>query len=327
MRVWAALRYGICAIVVSVGVMQSAQAQVIPGKTMRFILGFPPGGAVDLIGRAVAPGIGEAVGTSVVVDNRPGANGAIGAELLVKSPADGTVIGLVSISSMVLNVHMTPNPSYHTLRDFTPITNVGLVPFAVTVHPAVPAKSLKELVALARLRPGKVTVGSPGVGGLQHLAIEMLNDSGKIKLLHVPYKGTGPAMTDVLGGHIDGMMAAVSGVIGAAKSGKLRVIAITAAERSPALPEVPTAQEQGLPGFIVVNWYAIVGPANMPAAPLNALHGAIVKTVASPAVRDKLVASGVDPKTDASPAVFAAFVRDEFTRWEKVLRRANITVQ
>ena len=317
-------------IVAALAVAASAQpslAQTPPGKPIRFIVGFPPGGAVDLIARAVAPGIGEGVGSSVVVDNRAGANGAIGAELLAKSPPDGSAIGLVSISSMVLNVHMLPNPSYHTIRDFTPISNVGLVPFALTTHPAVPARTLKELIALARSTPGRITVGSPGTGSLQHLTVEIINSAANVKILHVPYKGTGPAMTDVMGGHIDGMVTAIPGVLSAAKSGKLRVLAVTGEQRASTLPNVPTAQEQGLKGVVVVNWYAIVGPANMPAPQLNALHGAIVKTVASPAVRDKLVTSGVDPKTDATPAAFAAFVRDEFARWGKVVKQTGVKME
>ncbi|HEV7802954.1 MAG TPA: tripartite tricarboxylate transporter substrate binding protein [Burkholderiales bacterium] len=302
MRVWKALGRGVVSAAIVCGAFQGgAYAQGTGGKPIRFIVGFPPGGAVDLIARAVTPGIGDAVGAHVVVDNRGGANGAIGADLLAKSPADGSAIGLVSISSMVLNVHLIPNPPYHTLRDFTPISTVGLVPFVIAVHPGVPAQSLKALIALARAAPGKVSIGSPGVGGLQHLTVEMLNSAGKVKFLHVPYKGTGPAMTDVLGGHIDGMVSGISGVISASKSGKLRVLALTGDQRSSALPDVPTAKEQGLANFLVVNWYAIVAPANLPASQLNALHAAIVKTVAAPGVREKLVASGVDPKTDATP--------------------------
>src|SRR5688572_23476579 len=158
MRVWAAGRV-IFATIAVCAAAGAVLAQGVPGKPIRFIVGFPPGGAVDLIARAVAPGIGEALGPQVIVDNRGGANGAIGAELLAKSPPDGSAIGLVSISSMVLNVHMLPNPSYHTLRDFTPISTVGLVPFAIAVHPAVPAKSLKDLIALAKARPGRITMG------------------------------------------------------------------------------------------------------------------------------------------------------------------------
>ncbi|MCC6535857.1 MAG: tripartite tricarboxylate transporter substrate binding protein [Burkholderiales bacterium] len=321
------LRYAIGVVAVLLLAVPGVYAQAIARKPMRLILGFPPGGAVDLIGRAVAPGIGEATGNTIVVDNRPGANGAIGAELLAKSPADGSTIGLVSVSSLVLNPLTMAHPPYHALRDFTPIGNVGLVPFVVTAHPSVPAKSLRELIALARARPGQVTIGSPGVGGLQHLGIVMLNDAARIKLLHVPYKGTGPAMTDVLGGHIDALMAAVSGVLSAAKAGKLKVLAITSAERSPLLPDVPTVREQGLAGYLVVNWYAIVAPASLPAAALDALHAALVKTVATAAVRDKLVASGVEPKSDESPGAFAAFVREELARWEKVVKQSDMKRQ
>jgi len=152
----------------------------------------------------------------------------------------------------------------------------------------------------------------------------MLNSAAKVSLLHVPYKGTGPAMSDVMGGHIDAMVTSVSGVLAPAKAGKLRVVAVTGEERSPALPEVPTAREQGMPQVTVVNWYAIAGPANMAAAPLAALHGALIKTASSPAVREKLVSSGVDPATDATPAVFAAFLREDFARWEKVVRQAKL---
>lgn len=304
---------------------QVSLAQTSIGKPVRFIVGFPPGGAVDLIARAVAPGIGEALGTSVVVDNRAGASGGIGAELLAKSQPDGATIGLMSITSMVLNVHMHANPSYHTIRDFTPISNVGLVPFAVTTHPAVPARSLKDLIALARSSPGRITIGSPGTGSLQHLTVEILNNAANVKLLHVPYKGTGPAMTDVMGGYIDGMITAIPGVLAAAKSGKLRVLAVTGEQRAATLPDVATAQEQGIKGVVVVNWYAIAGPANMQAPQLNALHAAIVKTVASPAVREKLIASGVDPKTDATPAAFASFVRDDFERWGKVVKQTRVS--
>ncbi len=317
------IRYACLAALGAAMLAPPALAQVAGARTIRFIVGFPPGGAVDLIARAVAPGVGEALGPAVVVDNRAGANGAIGAELLARSPADGAYIGLVSISSMVLNVHMMPNPPYHTLRDFTPITTVGLVPFAITTHPTVPASSLKELIALARSAPRRITVGSPGTGSLQHLTIELLNRAAGVKLVHVPYKGTGPAMTDVMGGHIDGMVTAISGVLAAARSGKLRVLAVTGDARAATMPEAPTAQEQGLKGFSVVNWYAIVAPARLPPPQLDALHGAIVKTVANPSVREKLVANGVEPKTDASPAAFAAFVRAEFARWGEVVKQTG----
>ncbi len=303
-----------------------AAADTFPVKPIRFIVGFPPGGVVDIVARTVGPGIADSLGVQVVIDNRGGANGIIGTELVAKAAPDGYTIGLASISTMVLNIHLYRNLTYQ-LKDFTPLTTAGLVPFAIVVHPGVPAKSLKELIALARTKPGRLAFGSPGVGGLQHLTIEMLNSAAKIKVEHVPYKGTGPAMTDVLGGHIDGVVAGVSGILGSVKAGKLRAVALTGSERSSSLPELPTAVEQGLPGFVVVNWYAIVAPPNMPPALANTLHASIVKAVHSPAIAEKLVAAGVDPKTDASPAAFAQFVRDDFVRWGKIVKDSGIKAE
>ena len=319
------LRCAACVFFMTVG-GNAAAADAFPVKPIRFVVGFPPGGVVDIVARTVAPGIADALGGQVVVDNRGGANGIIGTELVAKAAPDGYTIGLASISTMVLNIHLYSGITYQ-LKDFTPLSTAGLVPFAFAVHPGVPAKSLRELIALARVKPGRLTFGSPGVGGLQHLTIEMLNSAAKIKVEHVPYKGTGPAMTDVLGGHIDGMVSGVSGIIGSVKAGKLRALAITGSERSSALPAVPTAVEQGLPGFIVVNWYSIVAPPNMPLAMANTLHAAIVKAVASPAIAEKLVAAGVDPKTDASPVAFAQFVRDEFTRWGRIVKDSGIKAE
>lgn len=318
-------RYGFGVIVaVGIGIAVNASAQNFPTKPIRMIVGFPPGGVVDIVARTMAAPMGEILGQQVVVDARPGANGIIGAELVAKATPDGQTIGLVSISSMVLNVLFYPNLNYHTLRDFTPISNVGLVPFVIAVHPAVPARSLKALIALAKAQPGKLNFGSPGVGGLQHLTLGMLTTMANVNIQHVPYKGTGPAMTEVLGGQIDGVVAGIAGIVGAAKSGKLRILAITSEQRSTALPGVPTAKEQGLPDLIVVNWYALVGPAKMAPQALAALHAAIVKAASLPATRDKFEAVGVDVKTDATPAAFAQYVRDEFTRWEKVVKQTGV---
>jgi tripartite-type tricarboxylate transporter receptor subunit TctC len=314
-----------CIVLALCGSARAADA--FPVKPLRLIVGFPPGGAVDLLARTVAPPLAEILGGQVVVDNRGGANGIIGAELVAKAAADGYTIGLVSISSLVLNVHVYKNIPYHTLKDFTPLTTVGRVPFAIAVYPGVPARSLNELIMLARAKPGMLTFGTPGVGGQQHLTVEMLNTVAQIRLEHVPYKGTGPALTDVLGGHIDGMVTAIPGLITFAKNGKLRILAVTSAERSPALPDVPTAREQGLSSFVVVNWYAIVAPPNLAAPLANTLHAAIAKVVATPAVAEKLAAAGVEPRTDASPAAFAGFVREEFVRWGKVARESGVKVE
>ncbi|MGH8618655.1 MAG: Bug family tripartite tricarboxylate transporter substrate binding protein [Burkholderiales bacterium] len=312
------------AIVAGVALAGAAAAQSFPAKPVRMIVGFPPGGVVDIVARTMAQPMGEILGQQIIVDARPGANGMIGADLIAKAVPDGYTIGLVSISNLVLNVHLSANPPYQTLRDFTPLSNVGLVPFVVAVHPAVPARSLKELIALAKKQPGKLNFGSPGVGGLQHLTIEMINSMAGVQLQHVPYKGTGPAMTDVMGGQIDGVIAGIAGMVSASKSGKLRILAITSEERSPALPDVPTAKEQGLPGLIVVNWYALVGPAKLPPQIANTLHATIVKAANLPATREKFDAAGVEVKTDATPAAFAKYVSDEFTRWGKTVKDAGV---
>lgn len=304
-----------------------AAAQNFPAKPIRMIVGFAPGGAVDIVARTIAAPMGEILGQPVVIDTRPGANGMIGAELVAKAPPDGQTIGLVSISSMVLNVHLYPNVPYHTLRDFTPISNVGLLPFVIAVHPTVPARSLKALIALAKTRPDKLMFGTPGIGGLQHLTLEMLNSVAKVNIHHVPYKGTGPAMTDVMGGHIDGVIGGVPGILGPHKAGKLNALALTGGQRTPAMSDVPTAKEQGLADFVVVNWYAIVGPPNLAAQALNALHASIVKAGALPAIREKFAAAGVDVQTHASPADFAHFVREEFTRWGTVVKSAGVKIE
>jgi len=304
-----------------------AAAQNFPTKPIRMVVGFPPGGVVDIVARTMAQPMGDILGQQVVVDARPGANGQIGADLIAKAAPDGYTIGLVSISNLVLSVHLSANPPYQTLRDFTPLSNVGLVPFVVAVHPAVPARSLKELIALAKKQPGKLNFGSPGVGGLQHLTIEMINSMAGVQLQHVPYKGTGPAMTDVMGGQIDGVIAGIAGMVSASKSGKLRILAITSEVRSPALPDVPTAKEQGLPGLVVVNWYALVGPAKLPPAIANTLHATIVKAANLPATREKFDAAGVEVKTDATPAAFAKYVSDEFTRWGKAVKDAGVKLE
>jgi tripartite-type tricarboxylate transporter receptor subunit TctC len=231
------------------------------------------------------------------------------------------------VSTLAIGPNLYRSLPYDPVRDFVPITHITSMSSVLLVHPSVPARSLKELVDLARARPGLLTLGTPGVGGLQHLTVEMLNTLARVKLQNVPYKGTGPAMTDVLGGHIDGVVGGIAGLVVPAKSGKLRVLAITGEQRSSALPDVATAVEQGLPGFVVVNWYSIVAPPNMPSSMANRLHAAIVKVVASPAVSDKFVAAGIDPKTDASPAVFAQFVREEFTRWGRIVNESGVKVE
>lgn len=314
-------------LIAFLGLAGAVAAQGFPVKPVRMVVGFAPGGAVDIVARTIAAPMSDLLGQPVVIDTRPGANGMLGADLVAKAPPDGHTIGLVSISSLVLNVHLYSKAPYHTLRDFTPISNVGLLPFVIAVHPAVPARSLKELISLARSQPGKLTVGTPGVGGLQHLTIEMLNSAAKVSLHHIPYKGTTPAMTDVMGGHIDAVIGGVPGILEPHKAGRLRAVVVTDENRVAAMPDVPTAREQGLPDLVVVNWYAIVGPANLPAHTLNALHASIVKGAALPATQEKFTAAGVDVKTDPTPAAFAEYVRVEFARWGTLVKNSGVRIE
>ena len=235
-------------IVLALGQAGIAFAQTYPTRPVRFLVGFPPGGAVDIVARTLAPALAENLRGRVVVDNRGGAHGIIGTQLVASAAPDGYTIGLVSVSTLVLNVLLYPNVPYHTLRDFTLLTTVGFAPLSIAVHPGVPARSTKELIALARSKPGMLTFGSPGAGGLQHLTIELLNSSAGIKITTVHYKGTGPAMIDVLGAQIDGIVSTIPAVLAPAKSGKMRVLAVTDEKRTDALPDVPTAREQGSAG-------------------------------------------------------------------------------
>jgi tripartite-type tricarboxylate transporter receptor subunit TctC len=318
---------GLLILMATLGATSTVSAQAYPSKPIRMIVGFPPGGVVDIVARGIAQPMGELFGQPVIVDSRPGAAGTIGLALLTTAPADGYTIGLASISNLVLAPHLNPKVTYHPLRDFTPITTVGRVPFLLAVHPGVPAKSLKDLLGLARTHPGKLNFGSPGVGGLQHLTLGMLNFMAKVDITHVAYKGTGPAMTDVMGGQIDGVVAGLSGMVAASKAGKLRILAQTGDTRSSALPDVPTAQEQGLSGMVVVNWYSFVGPQKLAGPPLTTLHATIVKAAHQPATRERFEAAGIEIKTDDSPAAFGRYVAEEDARWGQVVKATGVKIE
>lgn len=308
--------------------VDAAAAQDYPVRPVRLIVGFPPVGAVDLVARSLARGMQEALGQQVIVDNRAGANGGIGTDAVAKATSDGYTLGLGSVSTLVLNLHLNLSTPYQTLRDFSFIGRVGEVASALCLHPTVPARDLKQLVALAKARSvHNITIGSSGVGSLQHLTLEMINTGAKVKLMHVPYKGALPALTDVMGGHIDGLVVSLPGVIGAAKAGKLNVIAVTGDKRSPALPQAPTVVEQGWPELAVVNWYGVIAPAKLPAPVVQSLHVAVGKAMTSTAVKDGYAAAGVELRTDASPDAFAGFVRNEYSRWQEVIGTSGVMTE
>ncbi len=300
-----------------------AWAQAYPSKPIRMIVGFPPGGSNDIVARIIAPKLGELLGQQVVVENRAGANATIAADFVAKSAPDGYTLFLGSTSSLVISPHTYSKLAYDTARDFAPVTTIAMTPEAVAVHPALPVKDLKSLIGLAKMHPGKLDFASSGNGGLPHLAIELFKGMANINLQHVPFKGAGPAVTDLIGGHVQGIIMDFPAIHAPMKSGKLKGVALTAEKRISLMPDLPTTGEQGLPGLLAVNWFAIVTPAKTPAPIVSRLHGALLKTVGAPDVKDRMASVGVEPFSKSSPQEFADFLRDELVRWGKVAKTSG----
>ena len=303
-----------------------ALAQPYPARPVRLVVTFAAGGGADLVARTLAPRLSEALGQTVVVENRAGANGAVGAEAVAKSPADGHTLLLGAAGTMVVAPHLNPMLLFDTFKDFAPVSLVATSPFAVVVHPAVKATSIRELIALARAAPGSLSFGTSGTGGSPHLAGELFKSLTGTHLLHVPYKGLAPAITDLLGGQIQVMFADVGLVNAHLKAGKLRGLATTGATRSTLLPDLPTVAEAGVPGYAGGTWYGIFAPAGTAAAIVTRLNEETRKALALPEVRAALLALGVEGAGN-TPEQFVAFVRDEHAKWGKVIREGGIRAE
>ncbi len=300
-----------------------AEAQDYPSKPVRLIVGFPPGGSNDIIARQLAPRVGELLGVQVVVENRPGANATIATEYVARSTPDGHTITLGSASPLALSPHTYSKIGYDTARDFAGITTVAMTPEIVAVHPSVPARSLQELIGLARRQPGKLNFAHSGNGGLPHLAIELFKTLAKVNVQPVPYKGAGPAANEVLGGHVEGIIMDFPVLLPHVKAARMRGLALAAEKRMLLLPELPTAGEQGVQGLIAVNWFAIMAPAKTPRPVVDKLHAAFVKAANSPDTRERMRALGIEPLTSASPDAFAKFLQAELVRWGKVAKESG----
>ncbi|HEX2829239.1 MAG TPA: tripartite tricarboxylate transporter substrate binding protein [Burkholderiales bacterium] len=298
-------------------------AQTYPSKPIRLVVGFPPGGSNDIVARIIAPKLTQLLGAQVVVENRPGANATIGTDYVAKSAPDGYTIVLGSASPLVISPFTFSNIPYDTVRDFAGITTIASTPEMMAIHPSLPARNLKELLALARSQPGKLNFASSGNGGLPHLATELFKKLGKVNVVHVPYKGAGPAAVDLVGGHVHGMIIDMPALAPFVKSGKLRGIAITAEKRTPLLPDLPTSAEAGMPGLIAVNWFAIMAPAKTPKPVVDKLYGALAQAVNAADVKEQLRAQGVDTYLQSSTDAFTAFLRAELGKWEKVARESG----
>ena len=300
-------------------------AQPYPAKPIRLVVTFATGGGTDLAARTVSPKISEALGQSIVIENRAGANGAVGAEAVAKAPPDGYTIMVGAAGTLAVAPHLAKLP-FDSFRDFAPISLLATSPFVVTVNPSVKAETLRELIALARANPGKLSFGSSGTGGAPQLATELFKSMAGIDILHVPYKGLGPAITDLLGGQIQLLFADVGLVTAHLKAGKLRGLAVSGSSRSAALPDLPTVAEAGVPGYAAGTWYGLFAPAGTPPAIVSRLSEETRKALAHPDVRASLAAQGVDPAGN-TPEQFAAFVRDEYAKWGKVIRDAGIKAE
>jgi tripartite-type tricarboxylate transporter receptor subunit TctC len=297
----------------------AALAQAYPSKPVHLIVGFPPGGPADYFGRALAQAMSANLGQQVVVENKSGIGGVLGMEAVAKALPDGYVLGLNNQGSVAMAPFALSSMPYNPQKDLALITTVVKVPEIVVVHPSVPANSLAELVAYAKANPGRVNYGSAGSGGITHLAGELLKIEAKIDLVHVPYKGAAPAVTDLLGGQVQMGIFDVPVVLPHIKAGKLRALAVTSAKRAPSLPEVPTTAEVGYPGVISDNWYGLVAPAGTSPEVLKRIHAAAVAALNSPAVVgqfDKV--SGI--AFPATPEEYAAFLSEEQARWGAIIK-------
>jgi tripartite-type tricarboxylate transporter receptor subunit TctC len=298
------------------------QAQPFPSKPVRIVVPFPAGGPTDIVARAMAQKMTEGLGQAVLVENRAGAGGALGTEAVAKSPADGHTVLMGTIGGLAVAMSLLPNRGYDTLRDFAPITQAVNVTNILVTHPSVPARSVKELLALARARPGKLNYASSGNGTVTHLAGELLKLMGGVDIVHVPYKGGAPALTALIGGETDMSYENALLIVPQIKAGKARPLAVTGATRSPLLPELPTIGET-LRGYSASGWYGLVAPAATPRDALAKLNAAAVKALRAPDVVERLSSQGAVP-VGSSPDEWSAFIRSEIEKWSKVVRAAKM---
>jgi tripartite-type tricarboxylate transporter receptor subunit TctC len=307
---------------VSVLFAGGAHAQAYPAKPVRIVVPFPPGGPTDIVARLMAPKMTEGLRQPVVVENRAGAGGVLGTEAVAKSAPDGYTLLMGTIGGLAVSMSLAPNRGYDTLRDLAPITQAVNVTSILVVHPSVPAKSVKELLALARARPGRLNYGSSGSGTVTHLAGELLKLLGKVDIVHVPYKGGAPALTAIVSGEVDLTYENSLIVLPHIRSGRVRALAVTSARRSPLLPELPAIGET-LPGYGASGWYGLLAPAGTPRDIVNRLNEEAVRALRAAEVAEKLSAQGAEP-APGTPEEFAAFIRGEIEKWAKVVRAAGM---
>jgi len=296
------------------------------GKPLRIVVPFPPGGPSDYAARVVSQKLPEFLGQPVVVDNRPGANGTLGAEFVARSAPDGTTLCIANVGMITILPHLQAKMPYDTFKDFTPVVNLIGGPSFLLVHPSIPVKNVKELIALAKKRPGELSYASAGLGQISHMNGELMKLLAGINVLHVPYKGTGPIMPELIGGQVSFTFSTSIDTLNFAKAGRVNLLAVTGKERLPMLPDTPTMEQAGLPGFESLNWNGLVAPANLPRDTLARLNREIVRAINAPDVKEKIIAQGNFVIGD-TPEQFAAYIRTEYDKWGRVVKQANIKLE
>lgn len=315
----------VCLLSASFGFAGAAQAQNWPTKPIRIIVPYSPGGSTDVVFRILAPRLTEILGQSVVVENRPGGSSTIGLDIAAKSAPDGYTLGIPNIT-FGANPSLMKNMPFNTEKDFAPVSLVSIVTLVLTVHPSVPAKTVKELIALAKAKPNSLNYGSAGNASANHLATERFSYMAGIKMVHIPYKGGGPAVVSVVGGETAVLMATIPSSIQHFESGRLIPLGVSSLKRNAALPKVPSIAEAGIPGFEAIEWNGVLVPAATPPAVITQLNHALVKALAIPDVKERIVGLGADPVGN-SPEEFGAFIRKEIATWSKVIKEVGITIE
>jgi len=303
----------------------AVRGQTYPDKPIRLVLPYAPGGGADVVGRPLAQRLYEKLGRQVVVDNRGGASGNIGMEIVAKSPPDGYTLVLCLGPQLSVNQSLYSKLPYDPFRDFAPIMLIGTAPYMLSVHPSLPVHSVKDFIALAKAKPGQIIYGSSGNGSGLHLSMELLKSMTKIDVLHIPYKGGGPAMPDLLAGQLHAMFVSWGSSGGHVRAGRLRPLGVTTTKRSPAIPELPTITEAGVPGYDSGVWYAILAPRNTPATIINRLNGEIVTLLKTSDLKDRYIADGLEI-IGSSPDELTAYMKSETVKWADVLKRASVKV-
>ena len=313
-----------CLIATAIAYMPGARAQAYPTKPIRIVVPFPPGGTSDILARAIGQKLAEEWRQQVIVDNRPGAGANIGAEVVAKASADGYTLFLAS-TIHTINPSLYKKLNYDPVKDFTPVMLVVATSQVLCVHPSLPVKSVKEFIAYSRKRPGELNYSSAGNGSQPHLTAELFKARTGINIVHIPYKGAPPAMTDLLAGQVALTFATAPSAVPHVKAGKLRALGVSTAKRISALPDVPTIAEAGVPGFEAVGWNGLVGPAGMPAAIVDKLNATVTRIVHEPAMSKYLSSQGADPET-GTPAEFAAYIKSEIAKWAQVVKDSGAQI-